>query len=174
MPMPTTVKQLRSLLGGLSYYRSFLKNLSKRVKPLTALLKKGARFDFTPEMDKIVRSLLKELSEPPVLVFPDWDAIADGSRPLILYCDASTSTDGIGATLEQKQADGSIRPIVFISRATLDAECNWTPLDLEAGAIVWAICEDICAVPRFRSFQITKRLKTSPKSAITTRGCNAG
>ena len=38
-------------------------------------------------------------------------------RPLRLLCDAST--DGLGATLEHKQPDGSIRLIVYIRRATL-------------------------------------------------------
>ena len=47
------------------------------------------------------------------MVYPDWDAVADNSRPFLLYCNASV--DGFGATLEQGQKDGSIRPIVFIS-----------------------------------------------------------
>ena len=46
---------------------------------------------------------------------------------------------GFGATLEQEQCDGSIRPIVYISRATLANEQNWTPPELEAGCIVWGI-----------------------------------
>ena len=135
MPMPRDVKQLRSLMGGLSYYRRFLKNMAKRVRPVTSLLKKGVPFAFTSEMETIVRELLAELAKPPILVFPDWDAVEDGTRPFLLCCDASN--DGLGATLEQKQPDNTIKPIVFISRATLDAERNWTPLDLEAGAIVW-------------------------------------
>ncbi|CAB1099498.1 unnamed protein product [Ectocarpus sp. CCAP 1310/34] len=40
MPMPRDVKQLRSLLGGLSYYRKFLPNMAKRIRPLTTQLKK--------------------------------------------------------------------------------------------------------------------------------------
>ena len=32
-----------------------------------------------------------------------------------------------------------MRPIAYISRATLDSERHRTPLDLEAGSIVWAI-----------------------------------
>ena len=137
MPMPRDVKQLRSLMGGLSYYRRFLKNMAKRVRPVTSLLKKGVPFAFTSEMETIVRELLAELAKPPILVFPDWDAVEDGTRPFLLCCDASN--DGLGATLEQKQPDNTIKPIVFISRATLDAERNWTPLDLEAGAIVWGV-----------------------------------
>ena len=88
-------------------------------------------------MEGIIKSLLHELCEPPVLVFPYWDAAIDWSRPFRLYCDACR--DGFGATLEQQQEDGSVRPITFLSRVTLQNERNWTVLELEAGAIVWAI-----------------------------------
>ena len=79
--MPRNLKQLRSLLGGISYYRKFLPDMSKRIRPITALLKKGVIFSFTPSMEAIVRDILAELAAPPVLVFPDWGAVEDGSRP---------------------------------------------------------------------------------------------
>ena len=44
MPMPTGIKQLRSLLGGLSYYRKFLPNMAYHIRPVTALLEKSAAF----------------------------------------------------------------------------------------------------------------------------------
>ena len=88
-------------------------------------------------MEGIIKSLLRELCEPPVLVFPDRDAAIDGSCPFRLYCDACRH--GFGATLEQQQEDGSVRPITFLSRVTLQNERNSTVLELEAGAIVWAI-----------------------------------
>ena len=46
MPMPTEIKQLRSLLGGLSYYRKFLPDMTRLIRPITALLKKGRRVRF--------------------------------------------------------------------------------------------------------------------------------
>ena len=117
--------------------------MTKRVRPITALLKKGATFGFTPPMEETVRALLAELAAPPILVFPDWDAVIDKSRPSRLHCDAST--DGLGATLEQEQPDGSIRPIVYISRATtLANEQNWTPMELEAGCVVSSIRRLCC------------------------------
>ena len=88
-------------------------------------------------MEEAVRALLAELTTPPILVFPDWNAVIDKSRPFRLHCDAST--DGLGATLEREQTDGSVRPIVYISRATLATERNWTHMDLEAGCVVWSI-----------------------------------
>ncbi|CAB1113095.1 unnamed protein product [Ectocarpus sp. CCAP 1310/34] len=137
MPPPTNVKQLRSLLGGLSYYQIFLKNLATKVRPLNSLLKQGVPFKFTPGMVKVVKSLLSEFARPPILVFADWAAVEDDSRPLRLCSDACI--DGFGASLEQEQLDGSVRPIVYVSRAALLAERNWTVLDLGAGGIVWAI-----------------------------------
>ena len=137
MPMPTDIKQLRSLLGGLSYYRKFLPNTAYHIRPVTALLKKDAAFEFASAIEDTVRTLLAELAALPILGFPDWDAVIDTSRPLRLHCDASTG--GLGATLEKEQPDGSIRPIVYISRATLDNEQNWTPMELEAGRAVWSI-----------------------------------
>ena len=53
-----------------------------------------------------------------------------------MYCDACI--DGFGTAFEQEQADGTMKPITYISRATLYSERRWTPLVLEAGSIVWA------------------------------------
>ena len=64
-------------------------------------------------MEEVVCVLVAELAAPPILVFPDWDAVIEKSPPFRLYCDVNT--DGLGAALEQEQPDGSIRPIVYIS-----------------------------------------------------------
>ena len=103
----------------------FLPDLPKRLRPINSL------------MEKLIREILAERATPPILVFPNWDAVADGSRLLHVYCDACI--DGFGAALEQEQADGSVKPIACISRATLDSERHSTSLDLEAGCIVWAL-----------------------------------
>ena len=134
MHMPSNVKKTRALIAGIRYYRKFLGNLSTRLRPITALLKQGVKFLFTPAMEAIVREILRELAAPPILAFPGYDAAADNSRPFRMYCDASR--DGFGATLEPEQPDGSVRPILFISRATSYSERSSTPLDLEAGGIV--------------------------------------
>ena len=123
MTMPKNLNQVRALMGGGGYYRKFLPNLS--TDPLTALPRKGVKYVFTPAMEVIVRQILAELAAPPVLVFPDWDAVADGSRPSHVYCD--TCTNGFGAALEQEQPGGSVRPISYVSLAALDSERHWTP-----------------------------------------------
>ena len=108
MPVPTDIKKLHSLLGDLSYYRKFLPNMARRMRPVKALLKKGARFDFTPEIVKVVCALPVELASPLILVFPVWDAGIDKFNSLFLHYDAST--DGLGDTLEQEQPDALSAP----------------------------------------------------------------
>ena len=54
-----------------------------------------------------------------------------------MYCDACI--DGSGAALEQDQEDSSMKPIAYISSATLGSERHWTLLDLVAGSIGWAL-----------------------------------
>ena len=130
------MNQVRALMGG-NYYRNILPDVSRRLRPITSLLRKGVKFAFAPAMEKLVGKILVELATPPILVFPNWDAVADGSLPFHVCGDAFI--DGFGVTLEQDHEDGSIKYIAYISRATLDSERHWTPLDLGAGSIVRAL-----------------------------------
>ena len=109
MPMHANVKQLRSLLDGLSYSLKPLPNIARRIRPITSLLK--------PQQETSFALSLRNSQPYRSLAFPDWDAMITKSRPLRLLCDAST--DGLGVTLEQKQPDGSICLIVYVRRATL-------------------------------------------------------
>ena len=52
--MPTDVKQVRALMGGINYYSICLPDLSKRLRPINSLLRKGIKLAFTPAMEKLV------------------------------------------------------------------------------------------------------------------------
>ena len=138
-------------------------DLSKRLGPINLILRKGVKFLFTPAMETFVREILAELLTPSILIFPSWDAVADGSRPFQVCCDACI--DGFGAVLEQEQSEGSIKPIAYISRATLDSERHWTSLDLEAGSIGWALnrLRDYLWGTKFRIFSDQNALESIGK-----------
>ena len=137
LPMSNNVPELRSLLGGLSYYRKLLPNLSRRLHSITKLLKKDVPFSLNAEMETVIREILTVLTKPPVMAYPDFEAARDGSRKFRLYCDASAA--GFGATLEKPQKDNTVRPIVYLSRTVLPNEQGWAPIENEAGCTVWSI-----------------------------------
>jgi hypothetical protein len=49
---PTMVSEVRSFLGLVGYYRWFIPNFSKIVKPITELLKKGNKYVWSKTCDK--------------------------------------------------------------------------------------------------------------------------
>ena len=48
MHPPKTPKQVHAFLGLVGYYRKFIKNFAKIAKPLTLLICKQVKFDWTP------------------------------------------------------------------------------------------------------------------------------
>ena len=48
MPMPTDVKQVRALIGGINHYRKNLIDLSKKLRPINPLLRKGVKLRSRP------------------------------------------------------------------------------------------------------------------------------
>ncbi|GJT14295.1 reverse transcriptase domain-containing protein [Tanacetum coccineum] len=49
LPYPTNIKGIRSFLGHVGFYRRFIKDFSKIAHPMTQLLMKDAKFDFSDE-----------------------------------------------------------------------------------------------------------------------------
>jgi hypothetical protein len=50
---PMSVHQVRSFLGLVGYYRRFILNFSKISKPITELLKKGNKYVWRTDYDKL-------------------------------------------------------------------------------------------------------------------------
>jgi hypothetical protein len=75
------------------YYRRFIEGFSKISKPMTELLKKDRRFEWTPTYEASFQELKKRLSITPILVLPDME------KPFSFYCDASGQ--GLGCVLMQ-------------------------------------------------------------------------
>jgi hypothetical protein len=80
---PITVSEVRSFLGLASYYRRFIPDFSKIVKPMTSLLQKDHKFVWTEECETAFYTLRKLLTTAPVL------AQSDIEKPFDVFCDAS-------------------------------------------------------------------------------------
>lgn len=164
---PTTVGELRAIMGLLSYYRQYIRNFSQIAAPLYDRLrtpadvqnssKHGTRtrqmkrknngapssqpIVWTEKHQHLLEELLDHLVEPPILAFPDF------SKPFVLHTDASNL--GLGAVLYQEQ-EGKMRVIAYASRTLTAAEKNYHLHSgkLEFLALKWAVCE------KFRDYLI--------------------
>ncbi|GJX77556.1 reverse transcriptase domain-containing protein [Tanacetum coccineum] len=129
LPHPTTVKGVRSFLSHADFYRRFIKDFSKISRPMTHLLEKNTPFIFSDECIQAFQTLKKKLTEPLILIAPDWDL------PFELMCDASDFA--IGAILGQHH-EKHFRPIHYASKTMNEAESHYTTTEKEMLAVVYA------------------------------------
>jgi hypothetical protein len=91
---PTTVSEVQSFLGLAGYYRQFIPNFSKIVKPITELLRNGNKYLWSEACDEAFKHLKRLLTTSSVLAQPDTTKLFD------VYCDASGT--GLGGLLIQE------------------------------------------------------------------------
>ena len=129
---PKTKKQVRSIVGIISYYNKFIPNFSTLSAPLTDLTKKGQpnNIRWTSECQQTLDVIQKYLSSEPILILPD------NKSKFILRTDASTK--GIGACLLQSR-NNTLHPVKFISRKLMDRETRYSTIERECLAIIWAV-----------------------------------
>ena len=78
---PSNVKEVRSFLGLAGYYRKFVEGFSSIARPMTQLLKKDKKFEWTPKCEESFQELKKRLTTAPVL------ATLDIHKEFVIYCD---------------------------------------------------------------------------------------
>ena len=129
LPLPSSVKGIRSFLGHAGFYRRFIKDLSQIAKPLSNLLVQGIPFEFDSQCLHAFSVLKDKLISAPIVVAPDW------SFPFELMCEASNFA--IGAVLGQKR-EKIFQVIYYASRTLNDAQLNYATTEKELLAIVFA------------------------------------
>lgn len=129
-PLPKNPKTIKQFLGLAGYYRRFIPGFSKVAKPLTELLKKEATFRWGYEQDQAFRVLRDALCTEPLLQYPDF------TEPFVVTTDASQIA--IGGILSQGPI-GKDQPIAYTSRVLNDAEQNYSTIERELLAIVYAV-----------------------------------
>jgi len=115
-PVPTNLREVRSIVGMASYYRKFIPKFSEIAKPLTTLTKKNVQFRWSPECQLAFETLKQKLISSPILSFPK----AEGQ--LILETDAcNTSVAGV---LTQVQ-DGEEVVLGYASRTLSKSQFSY-------------------------------------------------
>ena len=131
-PIPTKADELRSFLAFGGYYRRFIKDFSKIIRPLAELLPPSANEKGKEKINKewswnkvhqeTFDKLKGILTSPPVLGYPEFDKLFE------LHTDASTQR--LDAVLYQQQGDHK-QVIFYPSRALSKSEKNFSAYKLE-------------------------------------------
>jgi hypothetical protein len=131
--IPDSMAELKTFLGFARHYCQYVENFTKLAHPLQQVLNKkmNVREAFlNPEIRQAFDNIKHALCNRPILAMPDF------SREFTIYCDASEK--GLGIVLTQMFEDGE-HPIAYGSRVLRDAERNYSTIELEGLAVIWAI-----------------------------------
>lgn len=128
-PLPKTPTEIKRFLGLIGYYRKFIPNFARIAKPMTQCLKKGSKITFDQDYLDCFDKCKSLLINDPILQYPDFN------KEFVLTTDASKLA--IGAVLSQGPI-GSDKPIAYASRTLNSSEINYSTIEKELLAIVWA------------------------------------
>ena len=131
MPPPTDLKTLRAFLGLVSYYTAFLPSLHRLRAPLNHLLTKDTIWKWSTECQQSFDRIKQLLTSDLLLTH------FNPELPIIVAADASNS--GIGAVISHKFPDGSEKPIAHTARSLSVAERNYSQIEKEALALIFAV-----------------------------------
>ena len=130
-PAPTNVSEVRSFLGLVTFYSKFVPNLATMAAPIYQLTRKNVPFDWNEECQKALQSLKQELISNRFLTY------FNPKLPLVVACDASPV--GQGAVLAHKMPSGEEKPIAYASRTLSNSKRNYSQIDKESLAIIYAV-----------------------------------
>ena len=130
MHPPINLKQVRTFLGLVRYYRKFIKNFAKIAKPLAMLTRMDIKFELKETHHYAFMKLKDAITQAPILRYPDT------TKPYIVSTDASNDT--CRAQLSQIHNETEF-PVAFLSHTFTDTQWRWSTPEQEAYSIYFAI-----------------------------------
>ena len=137
---PSSVKDVQAFLGFANFYRRFIPEFSKKVKPLNELTKgtqyttrsgkrkiKYGTFDWTTTCQGAFEDLKRAFTTAPVLAHYD--------SKLETWVETDASDFVVAGVLSQMHGE-VLKPVAYFSKKMTPAECNYMIYDKELLAIV--------------------------------------
>ncbi|KAK9694599.1 Integrase core domain [Popillia japonica] len=126
------LEKLRVYLIGLTgYFRRFIQNYATKAKPLTELLVKDSTWEWNARHRDSFELLKQELTSDNVLAMYSPNAYTE------VHTDASNL--GLGGIMLQKDGNGQMRPVMYVSRQTTVDERKYHSNELETLSVVWVL-----------------------------------
>ena len=132
-PECKNVKDVRSFVGLVVFYRLWIDHFAILARPLYRLLKKDAVFVWGPEQKDAFKALKQAITSPPVLISLDYNK---GAGQIVLTVDASLT--GWGAVLSQ-EVSGHRKPARFESGMWSDTETRYDATKRECRGVAYAL-----------------------------------
>ena len=129
-PRPQNRTEMKSFLGLVNFYRSYIPNCAEIAHPLNNLTRKSVKFKWDEKCEDAFNELKRSLITPPLLVFPTRNG------KFILQTDASGY--GIGAILSQEQ-DGKEVVISYGSKTLTKTQQNYCTTMRELYAVIFFV-----------------------------------
>lgn len=128
-PTPRTVREVRSLVGTVTWYSHFIKNFSSLMAPITSLIKKKAqKVNWTEEAELAFTKIKEALTSQPILRPPNY------AKSFMIQCDASQY--GVGAVLVQLDDDEKEYVISYYSHKLTKEEQKYHAYERECLAVL--------------------------------------
>jgi transposase InsO family protein len=143
---PTTIKGARGFLGFANFYRDFIKDFSRIVRPIHNAINRKEGFKFDEHAVTAFEYLKRAFIQAPAL------ANYDPEKETVVDCDASGYVTG--GVLMQYDSKNILRPVAFYSKKMTPAECNYPIHDKELLAIVRALERWKTELKPLRSFLV--------------------
>ncbi|XP_040168903.1 uncharacterized protein K02A2.6-like isoform X1 [Anopheles arabiensis] len=161
MPPPHDIPKLRSYLGAINYYGKYVQEMRTLRQPMDQLLKAGMKFHWSTACQRSF-DRFREILQSPLL-------LTQYNPKMEIIVSADASNVGLGARIAHKFPDGSIKAIYHVSRSLTSAESNYSQIEKEALALIFA-------VTRFHRIIYGRRfiLETDHKPLLAIFGAKKG
>ena len=167
---PVTKRDVRRLIGFLSYFRSFIPSFSEKARVITDLTQKKAPNKIIWEhghqlaFERLKEDLSNAVALHSVEFGADFGLLVDASASAVGCCLIQWAEDGI-----------TEKPLAFASMKLSETQSKWATIEREAYAVIWAL-------KKFRSWIFGSKIivysdhnpllyltEAAPKSAKLTR-----
>lgn len=128
VPQSKIIKGIYSFFGQINFLRRFVTNFAEISRPISKMLKKGAKLEWEGEPTKAFQEIKKAIKNSPIPKAPNY------GKPMEIFSFASFHT--VFVVFMQKNSEDFEQPIAFFSKSFLATKLKYDLSEKKAYALV--------------------------------------